>query len=231
MLGEAGARATTELRLPDVRALLGDHLAGRPTRPTSAPGRSRSAPWSRCARCPTGWCACVGVDDGVFPRVGPVDGDDVLARDPVVGERDVRSEDRQLMLDAILAATERLVVTYTGADEHTGQPAPAVPLGELLDALDRTTPEPVRERVVVRHPLQAFDVRNVAPGAAGRPRRPSPSTSDCSRRPGRPPRRVRPAAAFLDEPARRRADPTTSRWSTCSASSPTRSRASSAPST
>ena len=48
----------------------------------------------------------VGLDDGVFPRLGVVDGDDVLARDPMTGERDIRSEDRQLLLDAIGAATE-----------------------------------------------------------------------------------------------------------------------------
>ena len=44
----------------------------------------------------------VGLDDGVFPRIGVVDGDDVLARDPMTGERDIRSEDRQLLLDAIV---------------------------------------------------------------------------------------------------------------------------------
>ena len=49
----------------------------------------------------------LGLDDGVFPRAGSVDGDDVLARDPMTGERDVRSEDRQLFLDAILAAPSR----------------------------------------------------------------------------------------------------------------------------
>ena len=41
----------------------------------------------------------VGLDDGVFPRSGVVDGDDVLARDPLTGERDPRSEDRQLLLE------------------------------------------------------------------------------------------------------------------------------------
>jgi len=107
----------------------------------------------------------VGLDDGVFPRTSSVDGDDVLARDPRTGERDVRSEDRQLFLDAILAARETLVVTYTGANEHTGATRPpAVPLGELLDALDTTASTPVRNHVLVQHPLQPFDVRNLAPG-------------------------------------------------------------------
>ena len=93
------------------------------------------------------------------------DGDDALARVPMTSERDIRSEDRQLLLDAICAATETLVITYTGADEHTGHPRPpAVPLAEVLDALDQTTSKPVRKRVVVHHPLQPFDIRNVTPG-------------------------------------------------------------------
>jgi exodeoxyribonuclease V gamma subunit len=113
----------------------------------------------------------LGLDDGGFPRSGLTDGDDVLARRPVTGERDVRSEDRQLLLDAVLATTDALVVTYTGADEHSGQTRPpAVPLGELLDALDVTTEAPVRDRVLVRHPLQRFDQRNLEPGRLGSPR-------------------------------------------------------------
>ena len=59
----------------------------------------------------------------------------------MTGERDIRSEDRQLLLDAIGAATEKLVITYTGANEYSGQDRPpAVPLAELLDALDRDRP-------------------------------------------------------------------------------------------
>ena len=89
----------------------------------------------------------VGLDDGVFPRAGVVDGDDVLGRRPLTGERDARSEDRQLLLDALLAATEHVVITYTGANEHSGaRRPPAVPLGEILDAADRTTAAPVRDR-------------------------------------------------------------------------------------
>jgi exodeoxyribonuclease V gamma subunit len=64
-----------------------------------------------------------------------------------------------------MAATEHLVITYTGANEHSGaRRPPAVPLGELLDAADRTTAAPVRDDILVRHPLQPYDPRNLKVG-------------------------------------------------------------------
>jgi exodeoxyribonuclease V gamma subunit len=165
---DAGDRTASELRLTDVRAMLGDHLQGRPTRANFRAGSLTVCTMVPMRSVPHRVVCLLGLDDGVFPRQRVVDGDDVLARTPVTGERDIRSEDRQLLLDAIGAATETLVVTYTGADPHSGQDRPpAVPLGELLDALDRTTEQPVREAIVVRHPLQGFDLRNVEPGRLG----------------------------------------------------------------
>jgi exodeoxyribonuclease V gamma subunit len=166
VLADAGARADTGLRLPDIRALLGRHLAGRPTRANFRTGTLTVCTMVPMRSVPHRMVCLVGLDDGVFPRLGVVDGDDALARQPMTGERDIRSEDRQLLLDAIGAATEKLVITYTGADEHTGhRRPPAVPLVEILDALDVTTPDKVRERILVEHPLQPFDIRNVKPGA------------------------------------------------------------------
>ena len=170
VLAEATERSDTALRLTDVRALLGGHLAGRPTRANFRTGTLTVCTMVPMRNVPHRVVCLLGLDDGVFPRLGMVDGDDVLARGPITGERDIRSEDRQLLLDAVGAATEKLVITYTGANEHSGQPRPpAVPLGELLDVLDRTTPEPVRSRLVVAHPLQPFDVKNVTPGGLGVP--------------------------------------------------------------
>lgn len=162
ILTQAGFRSDTELRLSDIRALLAEHLAGRPTRANFRTGALTVCTMVPMRSVPHRVVCLVGLDDGVFPRSALDDGDDVLARRPMTGERDIRSEDRQLLLDAVCAATETLVITYTGADEHTGQPhPPSVPLAELLDALDRTTPVPVRERIVLEHPLQPFDIRNV----------------------------------------------------------------------
>jgi exodeoxyribonuclease V gamma subunit len=168
-LSDAGPRADTLLRLPDIRVLLDRHLAGRPTRANFRTGTLTVCTMVPMRSVPHRVVCLVGLDDGVFPRLSVVDGDDVLARDPMTGERDIRSEDRQLLLDAIGAATEKLVITYTGANEYSGQPRPpAVPLAELLDTLDMTVPckKPgkIRERIVVAHPLQPFDIRNVIPG-------------------------------------------------------------------
>ncbi|MDX6260546.1 MAG: exodeoxyribonuclease gamma subunit [Kribbellaceae bacterium] len=167
---DAGQLAQTSLRLPDVRALLSSHLAGRPSRAGFRTGTLTVCTMVPMRSVPHRVVCLLGLDDGVFPRFGLADGDDVLARTPLTGERDVRSEDRQLLLDAILAATESLVITYTGANEYSGQRRPpAVPLGELLDVLDRTTESNVREAILVKHPLQPFDRKNLEPGRLGTP--------------------------------------------------------------
>jgi exodeoxyribonuclease V gamma subunit len=160
-----GSRAA--LGLADVRALLGPLLAGRPTRASFRTGTLTVCTLVPMRSVPHRVVCLLGMDDGAFPRQSTRDGDDVLARDPWVGERDPGAEDRQLLLDAISAAGQHLVITCTGADRRTGAPVPpAVPLGELLDALDRTASVPggrVRDAVTTRHPLQPFDPRNFEP--------------------------------------------------------------------
>ncbi|TXL62697.1 exodeoxyribonuclease V subunit gamma [Aeromicrobium terrae] len=198
-LGDA-AGGRTELRLPDVRALLAERLAGRPTRANFRSGSLTVCTMVPMRSVPHRVVCLLGLDDDVFPRNTIVDGDDALARRPVTGERDPRSEDRQLLLDAVMAATEHLVVTYSGAQETTGQTRPpAVPLGELLDALDATV-EGARHRVVVHHPLQPFDQRNLVPGVlqTDRPFSFDPAALAGARAAAGPRRPVEP---FVDLPA------------------------------
>ncbi|MBE7324079.1 exodeoxyribonuclease V subunit gamma [Nocardioides sp. Y6] len=161
--------SSTVLRHADVRALLARSLRGRPTRSNFRTGTLTVCTMVPMRSVPHRVVALVGLDDGTFPRVSTVDGDDVLARAPLTGERDLRSEDRQLLLDALGAATETLVLTYSGRGEHNGsEHPPAVPVGELVDALDATATRPdgspVRDHVVVQHPLQPFDEANLVPG-------------------------------------------------------------------
>jgi exodeoxyribonuclease V gamma subunit len=166
-----GSATGTSLGLADVRALLRQRLGGRPTRASFRTGTLTVCTMVPMRSVPHRVVALLGLDDGVFPRSTVPDGDDVLARRPVTGERDARAEDRQLLLDAVLAAGETLVVTYTGAGEHTGTPKPpAVPLGELLEAVALTTADDLTD-LHVHHPLQPFDERNLAVDALvpGRP--------------------------------------------------------------
>jgi exodeoxyribonuclease V gamma subunit len=163
----AGPHAgSVPLALGDVRGLLTERLRGRPTRANFRTGTLTFATLVPMRSVPHRVVCLLGLDDGVFPRAGVPDGDDLLARDPLVGERDPRSEDRQLLLDAICAATEHLVVVHSGADERNGaRRPPAVPLGELLDAIEATAGPAALEKVVVRHSLQPFHPRNFTPGA------------------------------------------------------------------
>lgn len=158
-LAEAAEGASSTVRLADVRAALADRLRGRPTRAGFRTGDLTVCTLVPMRSVPHRVVVLLGLDDGVFPRAAGVDGDDVLARDPRLGERDARSEDRQLLLDAVLSAGDRLIVLYTGADPVSGAlRPPAVPVGELLDAVEAMAPGS-RDQVVRRHPLQPYDIR------------------------------------------------------------------------
>ena len=168
---DAGAAVgSLSLSLADVRSLLAVRMAGRPTRANFRSGSLTVSTLVPMRSVPHRVVCLLGLDDGAFPRRHRPDGDDLLALAPCVGERNPGSEDRQLLLDAVLAATEALVITYSGADERTNAPRPpAVPVGELLDALDATVrtadDRPAREHLVVHHPLQPFDPRVFRAGA------------------------------------------------------------------
>ncbi|MGA9869893.1 MAG: exodeoxyribonuclease V subunit gamma [Rhodococcus sp. (in: high G+C Gram-positive bacteria)] len=147
----------TVLRLADVRAMLARALHGRPSRANFRTGDLTVCTMVPMRSVPHRVVVLLGLDDDVFPRTGGVDGDDVLAREPAPGERDVRSEDRQLLLDAVMSAGEKLLLFYTGADPVSGvTKPPAIPLSELLDVVRVTA----GADIVVAHPLQPFDVRN-----------------------------------------------------------------------
>jgi exodeoxyribonuclease V gamma subunit len=159
----------TVIALPEVRALLGERLRGRPTRANFRTGHLTICTLVPMRSVPHRIVCLLGLDDGAFPRKAPRDGDDLTLDDPHVGERDPRTEDRQMLLDALLAATDRLIITYTGNDERTNsRRPPAVPVGELLDIVDatvRTDEGRASQRVEIRHPLQPFDPRNFTHGA------------------------------------------------------------------
>jgi exodeoxyribonuclease V gamma subunit len=167
LVGEATedeVASAVALSCDDIRSLLAERLRGKPTRANFRTGHVTVCTLVPMRSIPHRAVCLLGLDDGSFPRHIERDGDDLTARDQRVGDRDARSEDRQLLLDALLAARDHLVVTYSGRDERSNlRRPPAVPVGELLDVVEHTVRTPtgrVRDAIVFEHPLQPFDQRN-----------------------------------------------------------------------
>lgn len=116
--------------------------------------------------------ALIGMDEARFPRRGRIDGDDLLTDHEVVGDVHPGSMDRQLLLDALMAAGDNVVVAYSGRDDLTNaEIPPAVPVAELLDTVEKMVGREGRAAIEVHHPLQSFSPVNFAPGelVPGRP--------------------------------------------------------------
>lgn len=143
----------------DVRAMVSDIVRPRATRSNFRTGEITVATLVPMRFVPHKVVAILGLDDEAFPRVGSIHGDDILAIDPCIGERDPRSEDRQLLLDAVMSATEHLIICYTGTDPTTGERRPpSPPLADLIDAVRQTVVEDAE--VVTHQPMQPFDPAN-----------------------------------------------------------------------
>ncbi len=109
--------------------------------------------------------AVAGLDEGVFPRRDRRAAFDMLDAEPRPGDRDLRSDDRQLFLDLMLAAGDRLILSYSGREVSDNSPcAPSVVIDELLDHLDRRSAQQAREAILLEHPLQPFSPRYFTPG-------------------------------------------------------------------
>lgn len=107
----------------------------------------------------------LGMDDGAFPRAVIRRGFDAVAAHPQPGDRDPREEDRNLLLEALLSARSHFLIFYTARDPKTDKPlAPAVPIGDLLDAVDWTLSVPPnahpklrpRDLLTFHHAVQPF---------------------------------------------------------------------------
>ena len=75
----------------------------------------------------------IGYDDGAVGG-GEADGDDLVARQQLLGDVDPRADERRALLDCLLSAHDRLVITCTGRNVKSNKRVPLVtPLAELVD--------------------------------------------------------------------------------------------------
>ncbi len=80
-------------------------------------------------------CICVlGLNDGAFPSPLPPSEFDLIAFAPRRGDRQRRIDERNVFLDLLLAARERLYLSYAGRSVRDNAPLPpSVLVAELLD--------------------------------------------------------------------------------------------------
>ena len=159
--------STVPLAFDDLLAVVDGVVAHRRGRVQLRTGRVTITGSAPVRNVPARVVGVLGFDERSLQRAG-IDGDDLLAVRPCVGERDRHAERRNLLLDALLAAEQALVITCDGSDVTTNRQIRfAVQLSELLDVVDATL-EPVGGSrrgdedppVLTRHPLHAYDERN-----------------------------------------------------------------------
>ena len=165
--GKAGM--DPELDYAVVRELLQQGLQALPARQRFLSGSMTVCGMVPQRAIPFRVIAVLGLDEGAFPRPDRGDGLDLMTRHRRSGDRGLRDDDRWLFLETVMAARDRLHLSYIGEGVRDGKLRnPSAPLAELMAALDRQAPLqacaedeiPTPQRLWwVRHPLQPFDPR------------------------------------------------------------------------
>ena len=100
----------------------------------------------------------IGMDNDTFPRKSTRAPFDLLAQDPKRGDRNTRDEDKQFFLETLLAARDRLFISYKGlAPVSDIKREPSIVVSELLDYLEKAEPASPKSRRIVTHKRQSYD--------------------------------------------------------------------------
>ncbi|TVQ91075.1 MAG: exodeoxyribonuclease V subunit gamma [Deltaproteobacteria bacterium] len=161
-LQEVGQRASTferPVRIAAVRHLLTHHFDDSRHDDRPITGAITVSALTPMRSVPFRVVCLIGLDEGTFPRQSTRPSWDLVASQPRAGDRDLRDEDRHLLLESIFAARDHLVITCTARDAQRGVEVPfSPPIAELLDALDATfcTRQGglAQPQILHHHPLQ-----------------------------------------------------------------------------
>jgi exodeoxyribonuclease V gamma subunit len=165
---ELAAVAPVAVDPSEMVALVSSVLGSSSGRPRFATGRVTLSSLTAQRGLPHRVVCLLGMDLTSEPS-GFGNPDDLTGAAPCLGDRDRRGEYRAQVLDAVMAAQDRLVVCSTGFDVRTrAEVAPAVAVSELVDAVGELLGRPFEP---IDHPRQAWSESSFAPAAVvgGRP--------------------------------------------------------------
>lgn len=143
------------LAAADALALLDAEFAEFPTRPAYGNGSLVVTSLRSLGQVPHKVVCLVGLGERDFPRRSIADGDDLMAADPRPSDPDPGGDDRQALLDALSACSDRFVVIYQGFSSLTNEEYHA-PSG-VIDIVEASGTE------IISEPLQPHSPRNFAP--------------------------------------------------------------------
>jgi exodeoxyribonuclease V gamma subunit len=139
-----------------------------PTRGGIPGGAVTFASMASLRHLPYRFVCVLGLNDGAFPSAQRPSEFDLMAHDWRRGDRQRRVDERNLFLDLVLAARERLYLSYTGRSVRDNSVIPpSVVVAELLDyaaaAIEQgpfsaQSIKTARQRLLVLHPLQPFSL-------------------------------------------------------------------------
>ena len=171
-LAEAARLADSKARIEfsSAREAVGSHLARNKTTGGFMTGAVTVCEMVPMRSIPFRVVALLGMNDGEFPRSRPRPSFDLIGTSDALGDRSAREDDRQMFLEALLSARDHLLVTYVGQGIRDNEiHPPSVIVEELIEAAGRMVVAPasdetdaaewIRERLVVRHPLQPWSPR------------------------------------------------------------------------
>jgi len=98
----------------------------------------------------------LGLDTDAFPRQSKPVSFDLMAKNPRIGDRSRRNDDKYLFLEAVLSARKTLYISYVGQSiRDNAQFPPSVLVSEFLDYIQARFGFS-SEQMITRHKLQAF---------------------------------------------------------------------------
>jgi exodeoxyribonuclease V gamma subunit len=98
----------------------------------------------------------VGMNTDAYPRETKTLEFDLMAKQPRIGDRNRRNDDKYLFLEALLSARNKFYISYVGQSiQDNGRIPPSVLVSELIDCIKEGF-GCSEEQVVIFHRLQAF---------------------------------------------------------------------------
>ncbi|MDD2600031.1 MAG: exodeoxyribonuclease V subunit gamma [Kiritimatiellae bacterium] len=147
-------------------ALLRESMESAAISDNAVSGRITFGQFKQLGTLPAKVICMLGMNDGEYPHVERRPGFDLTAIEHRLGDVSAKDEERYAFLEALLAASERLIICYTGrSQKDNAELPPAIVVSELLDSVALYCPGD-KKMVVVEHPLHPFSPRYFEKGRA-----------------------------------------------------------------